>query len=141
MKSFLSILMAAALAGCAGTGGLGSVARTTQLQTGMSEAQVQQLMGTPASVQRGESGAIWKYSLHEYYKGWVSHHLLFAGEPRRLQAWAADEAEYQRNQAMWLQALANAPSANSGRKAPGTDDCSRGSWEDRTFCKQLKLQR
>lgn len=141
MKSLVSIFLAAALAACAGTGGLGSVARTTLLQPGMSEAQVQQLMGTPASVQRGEGGAIWKYSLHEYFKGWVTHHLLFSGEPRRLQAWAADEAEYQRNQAMWLQALASTSGANTARKAPGANDCSRGSTEDRIFCRQLQLMR
>ena len=137
--------LAVTLAGCAGTGGLGSVSKTTQLQQGMSEGQVHLLLGAPGRVQMGAQGAIWTYSLHEYFKGWVSHHLLFAGEPRQLQAWVADEAEYQRQQAQWLRVLSALPaapaagkSAHPGRRGGGADDCKRGSQEDRIFCLQLQ---
>lgn len=132
-------VLAVALSACAGTGGLGSVAKTTQLREGMTAAEVQQLLGSPASAQRGEHGMIWTYSLHEYFKGWVSHHLLLAGEPPLLRAWLADEAEYQRSQAMWLRALATLPPARAGGSArsgkpAGADDCKGGSVEDRTNC-------
>lgn len=137
--------LAVTLAGCAGTGGLGSVSKTTQLQQGMSEAQVQVLLGAPGRVQTGSQGAIWTYSLHEYFKGWVNHHLLFVGEPRQLQAWAADEAEYQRQQAQWLRVLSALPTAPAagkhapqGRRGGSADDCKRGSQEDRIFCLQMQ---
>jgi hypothetical protein len=142
--------LAVTLAGCAGTGGLGSVSKTTQLQQGMSEVQVQQVLGAPGRVQMGAQGAIWTYSLHEYFKGWVSHHLLFAGEPRQLQAWVADEAEYQCQQAQWLKMLsampAPAPAAKpsaSGRPvgSAGHDDCQRKYYEDRIACLQAQIPR
>lgn len=148
MRSLLVILLSLALTACAGTGGLGSVTKTTQLQSGMTEAQVQQLMGKPASVQQGATGAIWKYSLHEYYKGWVNHYLLFAGEPRRLQEWAADEAQYQRSVALWVPILNSLPSAASaaglkpstGAKT-GNANCNQRYTEDRMACLQAQITR
>jgi hypothetical protein len=144
-RSAALLACALMLAACAGVGGLGSVARTAELRPGMSPAQVQALLGAPAATQRGEHGVIWKYSLHEYYKGWVSYYLLLAGEPAQLQQWVADEAEYQRNQQMWLQVLATMPAAQAGggraSSGSGAQDCRRGSVEDRTACTMTELSR
>jgi hypothetical protein len=113
----------------------------------MSPAQVQAVLGAPGSVQQGEAGQVWKYSLHEYYKGWVPHYLLFTGEPRALRSWVADEAEYRRTQEAWGQALkpaldraAQQRAGNTGRAAGGSN-CQRGTVEDRTACNLAELSR
>lgn len=92
--------------GCAGTGGgLGSVAKTNQLMPGMTLTQVQGILGDPSQTQFIAEKLIWKYSLHEPWKGWVPYYLVFDKDVRQLQAWYADEAEYLRQQKLWLQAF------------------------------------
>jgi hypothetical protein len=127
---------AAALAACAGTGGLGSSSKTLALQAGMTTREVPAMLGPPASVQQGPAGSVWKYSLHEYYKGWVPYYLLFAGEPASLQAWAADEAEYQRSQAAWLSVISQIQMPARKKNPSGDRDCQNArSWEDRmAYC-------
>jgi hypothetical protein len=144
-----------ALAACAGTGGgLNSVTKTNRLLPGMSPQEVKKLLGDPASAQFVGEQLVWKYSLHENWKGFVPHYLVFAEEPPVLKRWFADEAEYQRQQAMWMQALqpalaatpAAAPAGNgarSGSSGQGGGDveaCKRRYrvYEDRMcYCYQV----
>ena len=101
------LLMAVLLVvcGCAGTGGLGSVAHTKELAPGMTPAQVKDILGEPSQVQFIANRYVWKYALHQPWKGWVPYYLVFEGEPQQLRAWFTDEAEYARQQALWLQAF------------------------------------
>ena len=129
------------LTGCAGTGGLGSIQATQQLRPGMTLAEVQQLLGTPGSTQRLGEFTVWKYLLHQHYKGWVPYYLAFAGEPPTLRVWVADEAEYLRNQAMWMQALQPMvmPAPNVVDK--GRHNCNQRFVEDRIHCLEQEVSR
>ena len=137
------------LAGCAGVGGLGSIQATQQLRQGMTPAEVQQLLGPPGSTQNLGDATVWRYSLHEYFKGYVPHYLAFAGDPPVLRAWVANEEEYLRNQAMWAQALeplVTPATSSPGSSAPGAtggqgDSCEEGTVEDRVECLQVELIR
>jgi hypothetical protein len=105
--ALIALTVAALLGACAGTagGGLNTVAKSNQLLPGMSIAEVKTLLGSPSQTQFVSERMVWKYSLHEYWKGWVPYYLVFSSEPPALERWYADEGEYQRQQAMWLQAL------------------------------------
>jgi len=48
---------------------------------------------------------VWKYSLHQAWKGFVPYYLIFGKEDQKLESWCADEAEYMRQQQLWLQAI------------------------------------
>ncbi|MFQ5329104.1 MAG: hypothetical protein ACE5D4_03840 [Thermodesulfobacteriota bacterium] len=60
------------------------------------------MLGKPKSVQFTGDKAILKYSLHEYWKEWVPYYMIFDKATGKLKEWYADEAEYQRNQAVWV---------------------------------------
>ncbi len=92
--------------GCAGTGGgLGSISKTNQLIPGMSPNEVKILLGEPSQSQFVAEKWVWKYSLHEYWKGFVPYYLVFSKDNPTLRQWYADEAEYLRQQQLWLQAM------------------------------------
>ncbi len=94
------------LTACASTGGdFGSVAKTNQLAPGMKPAEVKAILGDPSQTQFVADNWVWKYSLHEYWKGYVPYYLVFTREPQTLQRWYSDEAEYLRQQQLWLQAF------------------------------------
>lgn len=98
------------LFGCAGTGGgFGSVSKTNQLTPGMTSVQVKAILGEPSQTQFIDNKWIWKYSLHEPWKGYIPYYLVFGLESKTLERWYADEAEYVRQQQLWLQALPQAP--------------------------------
>jgi hypothetical protein len=92
--------------GCAGTGGgLGSISKTNHLVPGMSPNEVKSVLGEPSQTQFVANKWVWKYSLHQYWKGWVPYYLVFEKETQKLEAWYANEAEYMQQQQLWLQAL------------------------------------
>ena len=94
------------LSGCVGTGGgLGSISKTNQLSPGMTSSQIKAVLGEPSQTQFIGDKWIWKYSLHQYSKGLVPYYLVLGKESKLLQEWYADEAEYQRQQQLWLQAF------------------------------------
>ena len=94
------------IGGCAGTGGgLGSISKTNQLMPGMSADQVKEILGEPSQTQFIADKWIWKYSLHEYWKGWVPYYLVFKKETQKLDSWYANEAEYWQQQQLWIQAM------------------------------------
>lgn len=125
------------LAGCAGTGGLGSVQVTQRLRPGLTMAEVRTLLGPPASMESLGDGLVLKYSLHEYYKGWVPWYLAFGGNPPRLVSWAADEAAYRAQQALWLRSLETMAPPKVARQGP----CQGGSVEDRIECQLREAKR
>ncbi len=90
------------VAGCTGVPmEFNTVEKTRSLQPGMMHKDVVKLLGKPKSVQFVGDKVILKYSFHEYWKGWVPYYIIFNKQTGKLQEWYEDEAEYQRNQAMW----------------------------------------
>jgi len=103
---YLIILCFALISGCAGTGGgLGSVSKTNQLVPGMAPNDVKAVLGDPSQTNFVANKWVWKYSLHEYWKGWVPYYLVFSKETQKLEAWYPNEAEYIEQQQLWLQAF------------------------------------
>lgn len=107
MRLLLTIVFFVALiSSCVGTGGgVGSISKTSQLLPGMSPAEVKSTLGEPSQTQFVADKWVWKYSLHEYWKGWVPYYLVFESETQKLEAWHADESAYMRQQQLWLQAI------------------------------------
>jgi len=101
----LVMIFIAAIYGCAGTGGLGSISRTNQLMPGMPSDQIRNAWGNPSHTQFIANKWVWKYYLHEYGKGWVPCYLVFGKETQRLEEWYASEDEYMQQQTLWLQAF------------------------------------
>ena len=81
--------------------------KTAQLRPGMMHKEVIGILGKPKSVQFIGDKVVLKYSLHEYWKGWVPYYVIFEKRTGKLQEWYADEAEYQQNQAMWMATFKN----------------------------------
>jgi hypothetical protein len=94
------------LGGCAGTGGgLNSISKTNKLMPGMSTNNVKNILGDPSQTQFISEKWVWKYSLHQVWKGFVPYYLIFGKEDQKLKSWYADEAEYMRQQQLWLQVI------------------------------------
>lgn len=105
-KLYLSSLALLFLTACAGTGGgLNSISKTNQLSPGMTAAEVRVVLGQPSQTQFISGKWVWKYSLHEAWKGFIPYYLVFGRESQTLEQWFADEAEYMRQQQLWLQAM------------------------------------
>lgn len=115
--------------------GLGSAAKAGQLRIGMSAAEVRAVLGDPGQSQAVVGGELWRYSLHQWWVGWVPHYLLFAGEPARLQDWAADYAEHARDQAAMLATL-EALRRASGGATPAAGAARPGTDRDLEACKR-----
>ena len=106
LRILLLSMLVLTVGGCAGTGGgLGSSSKTNQLAPGMDPGDVKAILGEPSQSQFLGDKWIWKYSLHQYWKGFVPYYLVFSKENSKLTEWYADESEYQRQQQLWLQAM------------------------------------
>lgn len=88
-----------ALSGCA----LGTVSRLNDLHQGMTAEQVKDVLGDPSGVQLINGMPVWRYSLHEYFVGWVPYYLLFTND-NQLVAWQANMNEYYANQQLMMSA-------------------------------------
>ena len=108
MKNIRTILVLLSiilfLYGC-GKYAMGTVRKTNQLEPGMSIGQVKGIMGDPDSTQFKRNKWVWKYSLHQEWKGFVPYYLVFGKSSKQLESWFADENEYYRQQSLWLQAM------------------------------------
>lgn len=105
-RFFLASFALFLLSGCAGTGGgLGSISKTNQLSPGMKPAEVRMVLGEPSQTQFISDKWVWKYSLHEPWKGFIPYYMVFGRESQSLEKWFPDEAEYMRQQQLWLQAI------------------------------------
>ena len=84
-RAIVLALVATGLIGCAGTGGgLGSVAKTNRLVPGMKPAEVRAVLGDPSQSQFVGDRLVWKYSLHETWKGFVPYYLEFNQQSQAL---------------------------------------------------------
>lgn len=124
------VVMISICYGCA-SAGLNTAQKVNELKVGMSEAEVTGLLGSPKTTQAVEGKKVLKYSLHEYWKGWVPYYMVFdAGN--RLESWYADEKEYQENQKRMEETFAPllaAPSAGQSKAAPpGPNDPQLQQW-------------
>ena len=108
MKNIRTILVLLSiilfLYGC-GKYAMGTVRKTNQLEPGMGTGQVKGIMGDPDSTQFKSNKWVWKYSLHQEWKGFVPYYLVFGKSSKQLESWFADENEYYRQQSLWLQAM------------------------------------
>ena len=105
-KFFIIPFLFVFIGSCAGTGGgLGSIAKTNLLVPGMSVDEVKNILGEPSQTQFVADKWVWRYSLHQYWKGYVPYYLIFGKENKKLEEWYANEAEYTRQQQLWLQAF------------------------------------
>jgi outer membrane protein assembly factor BamE (lipoprotein component of BamABCDE complex) len=86
------------LSGCRAT-----VGQTRQLSPGMSAAQVQSILGEPSQTQFVSDKWIWKYSLAKWGTDNIPYYLIFNKDTQTLEQWAANEAEFVRNQQMLMQ--------------------------------------
>ncbi|OQY06194.1 MAG: hypothetical protein B6I22_06040 [Desulfobacteraceae bacterium 4572_123] len=107
---FTALFFCLLLDGCVTGGGMGldfynNIEKTNQLSPGMSHKEVLGILGKPKSTQFVGDKVTLKYSLHQEWKGFVPYYLVFDKKTARLVSWYADEAEYQRNQMMWMQTL------------------------------------
>ncbi len=71
----------------------------------MSTGDVKGILGEPAQTQFSSDKWVWKYNLHQPWKGYVPYYLVFGRESQKLESWYPDEAEYMRQQQLWLQAV------------------------------------
>jgi len=71
----------------------------------MKPAEVKAILGDPSQTQFVSDKWVCQYSLHEYWKGYVPYYLVFSHESPTLRSWYPDEAEYLRQQQLWLQAI------------------------------------
>jgi hypothetical protein len=69
----------------------------------MSADQVRGVMGNPAQTQFVADKWVWKYTLAEWGKGNIPYYLVFGKETQTLDGWFANEAEFYRNQQLWMQ--------------------------------------
>jgi outer membrane protein assembly factor BamE (lipoprotein component of BamABCDE complex) len=76
---------------------------TNRLTPGMSADQVRSQMGEPSQTQFIADKIVWKYSLHQPWKGFIPYYLVFNKDTQVLEQWAANEAEFARQQQHILQ--------------------------------------
>jgi hypothetical protein len=100
-------------------GGLGSINKLQQLQSGMLPAHVTAILGGARESQVLAGRTIWSYRLHQYFKGWVPCHLVFESSDGPLLAWAVDEAGFLQEQQQWMAALAQFQSSSGSNTAGG----------------------
>ncbi len=109
-RAVLGLVVLTLFASCAGTGGgLGSMAKTSQLAPGMAPQDVYAVLGEPAEQRMVAEGMLWKYYLHQPWKGFVPYYLLFGQQTHRLERWYPDEQEFAQQQQAWQQALQPPP--------------------------------
>lgn len=106
---------------------LGAIAKLQQLRRGMTPAEVTALLGEPKQVEQLGEQRVWSYSLHQWMKGFVPVHLAFDGVAGTLSGWMVDEAQFQRNQAQWMAALAQLQQmTGGGAGGPGSASAGGG---------------
>ncbi|EDM25782.1 hypothetical protein LNTAR_15237 [Lentisphaera araneosa HTCC2155] len=102
VKVILMSLMIIAMSSCTSIG-LGTVSKTNELSPGMHSEKVKEVLGEPSQTHFVKNKWIWKYSLHQYFKGWVPYYLVFNKDTQKLESWYADENEYMQQQQLWMQ--------------------------------------
>lgn len=80
-----------------------NIKATNQLAPGMTAAQVRHTLGEPSSTQFVADKWVWKYTLAKPWTGNIPYYLVFNKDTQTLEQWAANEAEFARNQQMLMQ--------------------------------------
>jgi hypothetical protein len=95
----IALLFSLSIVGCA------SGSQTNSLQPGMQPDHVRVVLGEPPQTQLVADKWRETYRLHQALKGFVPSYLVFDPQTHQLPAWYADEAEYTRQQRLWLTAF------------------------------------
>lgn len=96
-------ILSLCLCSCGGAAGLNSAQKTNQLRPGMTYQEVVGILGEPESSQTAQGKWIVRWSLHEYWKGWVPYDMVFDPNKKTLIAWSANEQEYQKTHQQQMQ--------------------------------------
>ncbi len=83
---------------------LGNIKKLKQLDGGMSQSQVREILGEPKRKELKAGTTVLKYSLYELFHGWKPAYLVF-DESGALQEWYVDEEEYMKMQKLWVDAF------------------------------------
>lgn len=89
---------------CSGCVGLGTITKTNNLRQGMTQNEVKRLLGSPLNTQFEGDYLVWKYSLHQYFVGWVPYYLTFDKNNMALLEWHENKEEYYQDQQRLFQA-------------------------------------
>ncbi len=84
--------------------GFGDIKKLNQLDRGMNQEQVHQILGEPKQKELKEGRTILKFSLHEWWRGWKPVYLVF-DEGKTLTEWYVNEDEYMSMQKQWMDIL------------------------------------
>ena len=101
------------LASCAS---LGTARKTKELRIGMTDHQVTSLLGSPQGNFLQEDFIVYKYILHEYWKGRVFHYLFFDKDTMLLVSAVENEQEYRQDQLNLMGVARNVQLASSNYK-------------------------
>ena len=117
--------------GCAAMG-MNSVEKLQQLSPGMSQDEVEAILGEPSSTQVAGEKLVLKYTLHENWKGFVPYFVVFEGDSRLLEGWYEDEEGYRESQERMgetFKPLLEAAEQSGGGAAPaGPNDPDLQRW-------------
>ena len=83
---------------------LGDIKKLNQLDRGMNQAQVRQILGEPKQKELKAGRTVLKFSLHEWWRGWKPVFLVF-DDSETLIEWYVNEEEYMGMQKLWMNAL------------------------------------
>ena len=82
----------------------GDIVKLNELDRGMSQSVVKQILGTPKQKELKGGKTILKYSLHQWFRGWKPVYLLF-DDKDRLVEWFVDEKEFLDFHKLWMDAF------------------------------------
>jgi hypothetical protein len=81
--------------------GLGDIKKLNELDRGMSQLEVQQILGKPKQKELKAGKTILKYSLHQWLRGWKPVYLVF-DKKNHLVEWFVNEKEFIDYQKLWM---------------------------------------
>lgn len=105
--------------------GLNSIQLTSQLQPGMSYAEVESILGKPQSSQMVEDKWIARYNLQEMWRGYIPYDLIFNSKDQTLISWGENKKAWEENQAQ-LKMFADEVSKLSDAAAATTNTTQSG---------------
>ena len=97
---------------CSGCVGLGTMTKTNQLRLGMTANEVNNVLGAPLEIKTEGDYIILKYSLHQYFVGWVPYYLTLDKNSKTLISWHENKEEYYQDQQRLFQAAQQINEAN-----------------------------
>ena len=82
---------------------LGDINKLNRLDAGMSQPQVERILGQPKQKELKAGRTILKYSLHQWLVGWKPVYLVF-DQNRLLAEWFVNVSEFMERQSLWMEA-------------------------------------